>query len=93
MVVFASVTCCYVWGGSPGNRIDQRLLEPLPVDLLVFDRRYPAFWFFAVHLAKGLEFCIRLSSVSCVPANTLSRVVEAGKVQPRAASLGTNPAI
>jgi hypothetical protein len=29
-------------------------------DLLVYDRGYPAFWFFALHLARGVDFCMRL---------------------------------
>lgn len=29
-------------------------------DLLLYDRGYPAFWFFALHLAAGIDFCIRL---------------------------------
>jgi hypothetical protein len=31
-----------------------------PGDLLVYDRNYPAFWFMAMHLARGIEFCMRL---------------------------------
>ena len=29
-------------------------------DLLLYDRGYPAFWFFALHLAAGIDFCMRL---------------------------------
>jgi len=31
-----------------------------PGDLLIYDRGYPAFWFFALHLALGIDFCMRL---------------------------------
>ena len=31
-----------------------------PGDLLIYDRNYPAFWFMAMHLARGIEFCMRL---------------------------------
>jgi hypothetical protein len=40
-----------------------------PGDLLIYDRGYPAFWFFALHLAQGLDFCMRLSRSSFAPAN------------------------
>lgn len=32
-----------------------------PGDLLLYDRGYPAFWFMALHRAKGRDFCMRLS--------------------------------
>jgi len=31
-----------------------------PGDLLIYDRGYPAFWLFALHLAAGIDFCMRL---------------------------------
>jgi hypothetical protein len=40
-----------------------------PGDLLIYDRGYPAFWFFALHLALGIDFCMRLSRSSFAPAN------------------------
>ena len=40
-----------------------------PGDLLIYDRGYPAFWFFALHLARGIDFCMRLSRSSFAPAN------------------------
>jgi len=40
-----------------------------PGDLLLYDRGYPAFWFFALHLALGVDFCMRLSRSSFAPAN------------------------
>lgn len=32
-----------------------------PGDLLIYDRGYPAFWFFALHQARGIECCMRLA--------------------------------
>jgi hypothetical protein len=40
-----------------------------PGDLLLYDRGYPASWFFALHLAQGIDFCMRLSRSSFAPAN------------------------
>jgi hypothetical protein len=40
-----------------------------PGDLLIYDRGYPAFWFFALHLALGIDFCMRLSRSSFALAN------------------------
>lgn len=40
-----------------------------PGDLLIYDRGYPAFWFFALHLSLGIDFCMRLSRSSFAPAN------------------------
>lgn len=34
-------------------------------DLLIYDRGYPAFGFFALHLALGIDFCMRLSRSTC----------------------------
>jgi hypothetical protein len=31
-----------------------------PEDLLIYDRGYPAFWLMAMHLQRGVEFCMRL---------------------------------
>ena len=31
-----------------------------PEDLLLYDRGYPAFWLMAMHLQRGVEFCMRL---------------------------------
>ena len=30
-------------------------------DLVIYDRGYPAFWLMAMHRAKGVDFCMRLS--------------------------------
>lgn len=35
----------------------------------LYDRGYPAFWFFALHLALGIDFCMRLSCSTFAPAN------------------------
>ena len=40
-----------------------------PGDLLLYDRGYPAFWLFALHLQRGIDFCMRLSRSSFAPAN------------------------
>jgi len=38
----------------------EHLAAAEPGDLLIYDRGYPAFWFFALHLAAGIDFCMRL---------------------------------
>lgn len=38
-----------------------------PGDLLIYDRGYPAFWFFALHLSLGIDFCMRLPRGSFAP--------------------------
>lgn len=40
-----------------------------PGDLLIYDRGYPAFWFFMLHLCQGIDFCRRLSRSSFAPTN------------------------
>jgi hypothetical protein len=40
-----------------------------PGDLLLYDRGYPAFWLFALHLALGIEFCMRLPRGSFAPVS------------------------
>lgn len=47
----------------------EHLAAARPGDLLLYDRGYPAFWFFALHLALGIDFCMRLSRSSFSPAN------------------------
>ena len=38
----------------------EHLGAALPGDLLLYDRGYPAFWFFALHRHAGIDFCMRL---------------------------------
>lgn len=38
----------------------EHLAAARPGDLLLYDRGYPAFWLFALHLMLGVEFCMRL---------------------------------
>jgi len=38
----------------------EHLAAAEPGDLLIYDRGYPAFWFFALHLVAGIDFCMRL---------------------------------
>lgn len=38
----------------------EHLAAARPGDLLLYDRGYPAFWLFAMHLMGGIEFCMRL---------------------------------
>jgi hypothetical protein len=38
----------------------EHLAAAQPGDLPIYDRGYPAFWFFVLHLARGIEFCMRL---------------------------------
>lgn len=38
-------------------------------DLLIYDRGYPAFWFFALHRAAGVDFCMRMSRSTFAPVN------------------------
>jgi hypothetical protein len=40
-----------------------------PGDLLIYDRGYPAFWLFALHLAAGIDFCMRLPRSSFAAAD------------------------
>ena len=47
----------------------EHLAAARPGDLLIYDRGYPAFWFFALHLRLGIDFCMRLSRSSFAPAN------------------------
>ncbi len=47
----------------------EHLAAAAPGDLLLYDRGYPAFWFFALHLKAGIDFCMRLSRRSFAPAN------------------------
>ena len=49
-------------------------------DLLIYDRGYPAFWFFALHLAQGIDFCMRLSRSSFAPANAFWHSQESSAV-------------
>ena len=39
-----------------------------PGDLLLYDRGYPALWLFALHLAAGIDFCMRLPRSSFAAA-------------------------
>lgn len=59
-------------------------IEHLPAasagDLLIYDRGYPAFWFFAMHLALGVDFCMRLSRSSFAAANAFWQSDEVSKV-------------
>ena len=47
----------------------EHLAAARPGDLPLYDRGYPAFWFFALHRALGIDFCMRLSRSSFSPAN------------------------
>ena len=47
----------------------EHLAAARPGDLLIYDRGYPAFWFFALHLRLGIDFCMRLATSSFAPAN------------------------
>jgi hypothetical protein len=38
----------------------EHLAAARPGDLLLYDRGYQAFWLFALHLMRGVEFCMRL---------------------------------
>jgi hypothetical protein len=58
----------------------EHLHQARPGDLLLYDRGYPAFWFFALHLARGIEFCMRLSRNSFAPANAFWDSHEVSKV-------------
>ncbi len=49
-------------------------------DLLLYDRGYPTFWFFAMHLALGIDFCMRLSRSSFAAANVFWQSEEVSKV-------------
>jgi hypothetical protein len=40
----------------------EHLAAAEPGDLLIYDRGYPAFWLFALHLAAGIDFCMPISS-------------------------------
>lgn len=40
-----------------------------PGDVIIYDRSYPAFWLMALHQARGIEFCMRLSRSTFAPAN------------------------
>jgi hypothetical protein len=51
-----------------------------PGDLLLYDRGYPAFWFLALHLARGIDFCMRLSRSSFAPANKFWQSAESSAV-------------
>ena len=46
----------------------EHLAVTQPGDLLLYDRGYPAFWFFALHLAAGIDFCMRLPRSSFAAA-------------------------
>lgn len=46
----------------------EHLAHAAPGDLLIYDRGYPAFWFFALHRRLGVDFCMRLSRSSFAPA-------------------------
>lgn len=51
-----------------------------PGDLLIYDRGYPAFWFFALHLQRGIDFCMRLSRSSFAPPNAFWHSQESSAV-------------
>jgi len=51
-----------------------------PGDLLIYDRGYPAFWFFALHLTQGIDFCMRLSRSSFAAANAFWESDEVSRV-------------
>jgi hypothetical protein len=51
-----------------------------PGDLQIYDRGYPAFWFFALHLALGVDFCVRLSRSSFTAVNAFWQSDEVSKV-------------
>jgi len=46
----------------------EHLAHAAPGDLPIYDRGYPAFWFFALHLSLGVDFCMHLSRSSFAPA-------------------------
>ena len=46
----------------------EHLAVAQPGALLLYDRGYPAFWFFALHLAAGIDFCMRLPRSSFAAA-------------------------
>ena len=58
----------------------EHLATAAPGDLLLYDRGYPAFWFFALHLKAGTDFCMRLSRSSFAPANAFWDSNEPSKV-------------
>jgi hypothetical protein len=47
------------------------------VDVIVYDRGYPAVWFFKYHLAKGIEFCTRATLDS---SNIIKAFVASGNM-------------
>ena len=45
-------------------------------DLILYDRGYPAVWFFKVHLLKGIDFCSRVTVDS---SNVVKEFIRSGK--------------
>jgi len=58
----------------------EHLAHAAPGDLLIYDRGYPAFWFFALHLSLGIDFCMRLSRSSFAPAQAFFESTERSRI-------------
>jgi hypothetical protein len=58
----------------------EHLAHAKPGDLLIYDRGYPAFWFFALHLSLGIDFCMRLSRSSFAPAQAFFESTERSRI-------------
>ncbi len=45
-------------------------------DLIIYDRGYPATWFFKMHISKGIDFCVRATLDS---SNQVKEFIRSGK--------------
>lgn len=67
----------------------EHLAKTAPDDLLLYDRGYPSFWFFALHQQAERHFCMRLqrslfpNSDSFFEANEPERIVQIAPTKPR----------